>query len=191
MSKKSGCKNRVCLKCRIKYPGAFTNDSKHFNITSVCSECGGELTDIPDSVRVPRKHQVRLWRKLEQQVKDGEIERPLSEHSITMKLWDSDKRHMILDGQIRGRAYQRELRENIAKLYQERPDEVDKVLNYLNSLPDPYQLHFCMEEVIQFVGWTYGNDLRTKSKYEDWIYDIKKFWELGYKIPDKLRKETA
>lgn len=73
MTKKAGGKNRVCLPCHKKYPSKFTNDPKSFNVTSVCSDCGGDLTEITDSIPVPKKKDAKGWRELVRAVENEDF----------------------------------------------------------------------------------------------------------------------
>lgn len=76
MSRSSGGTNRVCFSCRLKYPG-FVAYSEHENQTLSCSECGGILTEIPDSIRVPRRSDIKGWKSLQKDCDNNTFKRPI------------------------------------------------------------------------------------------------------------------
>ncbi|CAH7419751.1 hypothetical protein VCHA53O466_50368 [Vibrio chagasii] len=84
MSKSGGGVNRVCFSCRLKFPSPFTDDSKTYNITSVCCECGGELCSISDSYRVPSRMKVKEWKKLEKELLTKTLITPMCDSNMSL-----------------------------------------------------------------------------------------------------------
>ncbi|MDK9789900.1 hypothetical protein [Vibrio sp. D431a] len=100
MSKRGGGRNRVCFPCRKKYPSQFTTDSKKYNVTSVCSECSGVLSSVPDSVVIPKSHQLGRWKKLKAQYDSGQIVTPACDSNISLRHWNQYPEHLKLDSKL-------------------------------------------------------------------------------------------
>lgn len=135
MSKRSGGKNRVCFPCRLKYPGKFTSDAKNTNITDVCSECSGHLTSIPDSIRVPKRHQVKLWKKLQADIEDGTVETPAGSYNQLRRHYSQYPEHEVIDRKLRNRANRREKREAAEALESAYPGIIEDFLERYRFLP--------------------------------------------------------
>lgn len=135
MSKRSGGRNRVCFPCRLKYPGKFTSDAKNTNITDVCSECSGELTLIHDSVRVPKRHQVKLWKKLQKEFEAGTLETPAGSHNQMRRHYGEYPEHIALDNKLEAQATRREKREATDALELEFPGITNDFLERYRLLP--------------------------------------------------------
>ncbi len=116
MSKRSGGTNRICLHCRLKYPGKFTNNAKDFNITSVCSVCTRPLTLIHDSVRIPKRKQVKLWEKLAKDIANGTVETPVCKVWRARQLYKEHPEHEAIDDRIRARELRQKRREQSQSL---------------------------------------------------------------------------
>lgn len=127
MSKRSGGKNRVCLPCRIKYPGQFTHDPTSANMTQVCSECAAELTLIPDSIRVPKKTNVKAWNALSNEAAAGTFAMPLCPSNEKKRFYRECPEHEALDCKLADKARRTQLREEFQKISSTYPGLADLV----------------------------------------------------------------
>lgn len=144
MSKRSGGKNRVCLPCRIKYPGQFTHDPTSANVTQVCSECAADLTLIPDSIRVPKKSDVKAWNALSNDAAAGEFDMPLCASNEKKRFYRDHPEHEALDCKLADKARRTQSREEFQKISSTYPGFAELVQErYLRF--DEYD--FCFESI--------------------------------------------
>jgi hypothetical protein len=136
MSKRSGGRNRVCFPCRIKYPGKFTNDAKNYNVTNVCSECAGSLVEIHDSIRVPKRHQAKLWRKLQSELESGTLSIPASSHNELQRHYRIHPEHVAVDRRISVRKRKHDNRERALSLDKRYPGLIDEYIKQQRRLND-------------------------------------------------------
>jgi hypothetical protein len=130
MSKSGNGKNRVCLPCRIKYPSKFTEDSKSFNITSICSECSSELTMIHDSVRVPKKNKNKLWIKLTDDIVNKKVVVPVCKSQFNFQQWKEDPAHEALDKKLHDKSRRQKSRAKFVEVKNTSPDFYERVKSF-------------------------------------------------------------
>lgn len=100
MCKRSGGTNRVCFDCKIKYPGLLSFTELENN-TQACGECGGKLTEIPDSIRVPRKIKKKAWAKLQADFNAGQlIKHYPPKYLARMDFFEQDKAQRRVDNKF-------------------------------------------------------------------------------------------
>jgi hypothetical protein len=112
MSKRGNRQNRVCFNCRIKYPDSGFSTPDKFNMTSVCSECGGELCNIHDSVHIPAKSKIKLWKKLKEDYDNDTIETPTSKYGIERRFLDANPDQALVYDRLERPIRNRRLRES-------------------------------------------------------------------------------
>lgn len=182
MSKSSGGKNRVCLDCRIKFPGAFTNDPVAFNITSFCPECGKEPACIPDSIRVPKRNQIKQWNNLAKQVFSGIFLRPTRNKLFDEKQWDEDARYKVNDIKVMQRDSREKLRARVEILYKESPIVIQNIFNLLDSNPNA-----SMHEMQEISGMKCDDWRKDKFNHHN-IIAISSYHRNKYELPKALVK---
>jgi hypothetical protein len=112
MSKRGNRQNRVCFDCRIKYPDSGFSTPDKFNMTSVCSECKGELCNIHDSVHIPAKSKIKLWKKLKDDYDNGTIETPTSKYGVERRFLDKNPDQALVYDRLERPIRNRRLRES-------------------------------------------------------------------------------
>ncbi|PSV00426.1 hypothetical protein [Photobacterium kishitanii] len=132
VSKKGGGTNRVCFKCRLKFPSKFTDDSKNTNITNLCCNCGNELSLIPDSYIVPKKTQFKEWLELEANYHSGWAKRR-QQHS------DLYPEHKTIDMNLHLRRVRVLNMARFEKIVNDKPAEVFKAVRFVEDNFDLFQ----------------------------------------------------
>lgn len=168
MSKRGQGKNRVCFPCRKKYPSKFTDDSKRFNVTSVCSECGSELTSIPDSIRIPKTHQVSRWRALEKQYSTKSLVTPAGRNNQVLRHWNMYPEHMRLDSKLHKKEVRHEIQSDFYTLLKNKNEFVVATLKQLSS-------GSVVENLIEEI--TDGMDRRSAWRTKDELYLINRYFQ--------------
>jgi hypothetical protein len=164
MTKRAGGVNRICIPCKKKYPSKFTNDPTSFNVTSVCSDCGGELTNIPDSVAAPKKKDNKGWKELAKAVESNDFSSFYNR--AKSQRGDDDVKLSIRNNREKARAQLSMLHSNNPKL--------------VNALLDSIRKNEPKEAVVKIFDKFKINDSKRRS-FLLWSVNQAVFW--GYKLP--------
>jgi hypothetical protein len=141
MSKSGGGVNRVCLPCRIKYPSKFTDDPKSSNVTSVCSECGEDLTPLHDSVLVPKKRNFKAWKKLATDIKNNTVITPVCSYNKDSRLWKEFPDTKARDYKLDDQANRQESRQRFLNAKTTHPDLVSEITQCLKIHGSGIEVH--------------------------------------------------